>query len=286
MENFLRSLYQERASQPSTLGILFIEKKDHPYCLTDTFDGIFLIITNERETDFFSKHYMYDNQKISLHIVSDKKLERWIVTGTNPQIVSWLHEGKIIFDRNDYIHQLIRNIKDFPFHERKLRIGLEFAKLIKRYNEGKTLFEENEYLDAYNQVIKSLHHLGRLALIEKGYYPEIIVWNQVRHIDPEVYKIYEELVNSEEPLHKRLELLLLAIEFFIHSRTEIGISHILEVMEKKERWTIQEICEHPEMKLYETDIFILIEYLIDKHFLNVVLEESKGKGIFHRYYKT
>ncbi|WAA08776.1 nucleotidyltransferase-like protein [Fervidibacillus albus] len=285
MENFLRSLYQERASQPSTLGIIFIEKKDSHFYLTDTFDGILFIITAEKEVDFFPKHYVFDNQKIALYILSNEKLEQWLLTGTNPQIVGWLYEGKIIFDRNDYISQLIRNLKDFPFHERKIRIGIEFARLIKTYNEGKMLYEESEYLDAYSQIIKSLHHLGRLALIEKGFHPEITVWNQVKQIDPEVYKIYEELVNSEEALNKRLDLLFLAIEFFIHSRTEIGVSHILKVLEERKRWSIKQICEHPEMELYDTDIFILVEYLIDKGYLSVALEESKGKGIFHRYYE-
>ncbi|WAA12943.1 nucleotidyltransferase-like protein [Fervidibacillus halotolerans] len=285
MDNFLRSLYQERASQPSTLGIIFIEKKDHHFYLTDTFDCILLIITSETHMEFFSKHYVYDNEKIALYIFPHHRLEKWLLTGTNPQIVGWLYEGKIIFDRNDYISQLIQNLKDFPFHERKIRIGLEFAKLIKRYNEGKMLYEEGEFLDAHSQIIKSLHYLGRLALIEKGYHPEIIVWNQVKRIDPDVYKIYEELINSEEPLNKRLELLFLAIEFFIHSRTEIGVSHILEVLNEQKYWTIQQICEHPEIELYGTNIFTLVEYLIEKGYICVTLEESKGKGIFHRYYK-
>ena len=82
-------------------------------------------------------------------------------------------------------------------------------------------------MDAYHHVVKSLHHLARLAVIENGLFPEVTVWSQVKKIDPAIYKLYEELIMSEEPLEKRLELLFLASEFFIHNRTADGARHIM-----------------------------------------------------------
>ena len=58
-----------------------------------------------------------------------------------------------------------------------------------------------------------------VAVIENGLFPEVTVWSQVKKIDPAIYKLYEELIISDEPLEKRLELLFLASEFFIHNRT-------------------------------------------------------------------
>ncbi|MCU9614657.1 nucleotidyltransferase-like protein [Caldibacillus lycopersici] len=285
MENILRSIYQERASDPTTLGILSIENRDSLATITDTFDEILLIISKEQEHPLFVKHYEYEAKKLALYIVNEAQVKLWISKGTNRKVFDWFYYGKILFDRNDYLYRLIQEIKDFPFHERKLRIGLEFAKLIRTYMEGKTLYEKKQYLDAYSHIIHSLHYLGRVALIEKGYHPEITVWNQVKQIEPEVYKMYEELVHSEEPLHKKLELLFLASEFFIHSRTEIGSAHIMKVLAEKELWSIQEFMEHPELSLYATDLIVFIEYLIDKKYIAVELKESKGKSIFHRYYK-
>ena len=284
MDNFVRTLYQERASQPSTLGVLLIESTDQLLATTDTFDSILFIITTDDEKDLFIKHYSYDEKKVSLYMVNDKKLKEWIIAGSNRRLYDWLLQGKILFDRNDFMNQLIQDLKDFPFHERKLRIGLEFAKLIRRYTDGKRLYEQKHYFDAYNHVIHLLHHLARLSLIEKGFHPEVTVWNQVKNIKPEIYKVYEELINSNETLPKRLELLFLASEFFIHMRTDLGSSHLLEVMRKKTKWSIQEIIEQEELKLYSIDIFVLLEYLVDKGILHIVLEESKGKGIYHRYY--
>ncbi|WP_404996886.1 nucleotidyltransferase-like protein [Caldifermentibacillus hisashii] len=286
MDNFVRTLYQERASQPSTLGVLLIENTDQLLATTDTFDLIIFIISTDEEKDLYLKHYYYEEKKLALYMVNNKKLNEWLMAGSNRRIYDWLLNGKILFDRNDFVHQLIQDLKDFPFHERKLKIGLEFAKLIRRYTDGKKLYEQKHLFDAYNYVIHSLHHLARLSLIEKGFQPEVTVWDQVKSIEPEIYKVYEELINSGEPLKKRLDLLFLASEFFIHMRTDLGSSHLLEVLDKKLKWSIQDIVEEEELKLYSIDIFALLEYLVDKGFLHIVLEESKGKKIYHRYYTT
>jgi hypothetical protein len=284
MENILRTLYQERASLPSTLGVLLIEGTEHSDAITDTFDFILLIITDEENKNLFVKQYEAGNKKIGLHVVNKHQLKDWLMRGTNRKIFDWLFNGKIMFDRNDYLHSLIEELNDFPFHERKLRIGLEFAKLIRRYHDGRQFFEQKHYMDAFNHVTHSLHHLGRLALIEKGFHPEVTVWKQVKSIEPEIYKMYEELLYSEEPLNKRLELLFLVSDFFIHSKTELGASHILDTLRKKQRWSMQEILDHHELKIYGIDIFIVLEYLVQKEFLQISIEESKSKIINHRYY--
>lgn len=83
-------------------------------------------------------------------------------------------------------------------------------------------------------------------------------------MEPAIYKLYEELISSDEPIDKRLELLFLASEFFIHSRTQDGSQHIREVMEKQSSWTIQELHEQEELKNYSSNLEVLIEFLIEK----------------------
>ncbi|SRR5690554_6357135 len=285
MENILRAIYQERASHPDTLGVLLLEKQNHYSNITDSFDEILLIITEDLSKNLFMKHYGYGDMKFALYMVNDKQLREWLSYGSNNKVFDWILFGKVLFDRNDYLQQLIQDIRDFPFQERKQRIGLEFAKLIRQYLDGKTLYEQHQYLDAYSHIVYSLHHLGRLAVIEKGYHPEVTVWNQVKQIEPEVFKMYEELVNSEEPIKKRLELLFLVSEFFIHSKIDLGSTHLLEILSEREKWSIQEMLEHPKLKLYTPNLVVFLEYLVDRNFIGVELVESKGKGIYHRYYK-
>lgn len=284
MEAILRPIYQERASHPNTLGVLMIEKRHHAVPSTDTFDAILLLIVKEAEQSVLIKHYTHQDKKAALHIVSEEMLKEWLFLGTNKKIFDWVYSGKVLFDRNDYISTLKAELKDFPFSGRKAKMGLEFAKLIRRYTDGKSFFENRHYLDAYNHVIHLLHHLARLSIIESGFHPEVTVWNQVKQIEPEVFKLYEELVNSEESIEKRLGLLFLACEFLIHSRTKAGISHFIEILSKRESWTFNEIMCHEELKEYSVDLTVLLEYLIDKGFIDVKNVETKGQNIFHRYY--
>ncbi|MBK3495824.1 hypothetical protein JFL43_13345 [Viridibacillus sp. YIM B01967] len=286
MEQLLRPIYQERASHPNTIGVILIEKREEVSPITDTFDTILLIITKESKRSVFTKHYTFDNKKAAMHIITEKQLNKWLLVGTNKKIVDWLFFGKVLFDRNEYLSNLKKELKEFPFYGRKIKMGIEFAKLIRRYLEGKVCFEEKDYLDAYNHVVESLHHLARLAVMDRGLYPEITVWSQVKQIDPAIYKLYEELITSEESLDKRLELLFLASEFFIHSRTADGATHVIEVMAQKDFWTIQELHEQEELRNYSVDLEVFIEYLIDKGYISVERVETKGNNIYHRDYKV
>lgn len=286
MEDILRPIYQERASQMNTLGVVLIEKRPKEVSVTDTFDAVLLIIVKDADIPVFVKHYSYKEKKAALHIVHEVQLNEWIVLGSNRKMLDWIYNGKILFDRNEYLNNLKTELREFPLNGRKLKMGLEFAKLIRRYIDGKDFFDNKHYLDAYYDVVHSLHHLARLALIENGFYPEVIVWHQVKQIEPEIFKLYEELVNSDEPLKKRLELLFLASEFLIHSKIKMAISHLTDILSQRKQWSINDILCHEKLSVYSVDLSVLIEYLIEKNYIEVIYVESKGQGIFHRYYRV
>lgn len=286
MEALLRPIYQERASDSNTIGIISIEKREEVSPITDTFDSILLIVTLEAEQPIFTKHYSYNEKKAAMHIITEKQLKKWLLVGTNPKLVDWILNGRVVFDRNEYVETLKKELDDFPINSRKVRMGIEFAKLSRRYMEGKVFFEQLNYLDAYNHIVDSLHHLARLAVFENGMHPEVMVWKQVKQLDPAIYKLYDELISSKESLEKRLELLFLASEFLIHSRTKDGAQHILEVLSSKEFWTIQEIHEQEELKKYSVDLEVFIEFLVDKGFILIEKQTTKSNEIMHRCYKV
>jgi hypothetical protein len=284
MENILRPIYQERASHANTLAIIMIEKRNQTSPLTDNLDVALLVVVNHSEESHFVKHYEYENEKASLTVMTSDELNESILLGTNRRMVDWVLNGKVLFDRNEYIVQLIDRLRTFPFSERKLKIGIEYGKLIRRYLEGKVFFESKQLLDAYNHIVHALHHLARLEVIDRGYYPEVTVWNQVKQIEPQIYKLYKELVESDESLEKRLELLFLASDFLIHSKTEVGASHILTIMSGKELWFYNELHHHPELKYYSVDLSIILEFLVEKKLISIKRIETKGKAVFHRAY--
>ena len=156
---------------------------------------ILIVIVKEAEQPLFIKHYTFNDKKAALHVIAEEQIKEWLLLGTNRKIFEWLDNSFILFDRNEYVVNLKKELNEFPFYGRKLKMGIEFAKLIRRYMDGKALFEGHQFLDAYNHVVHSLHHLARLAVIENGLHPELTVWHQVKQIEPEIFKLYEELVN-------------------------------------------------------------------------------------------
>ncbi|GEL78173.1 nucleotidyltransferase-like protein [Tenuibacillus multivorans] len=285
MENLLRPIYQERASQPNTLGVLVYEKLHHNSPVTDSFDVILLIVVREAEEDWYVKHYEYEDKTAAMHIVREDLLGQWIETSGYRKVIDWLINGKIVFDRNEYLSHLREKLREFPEITRQLRKCVEFAKLIRTYRECKDLFAAKHYLDANSLMVRSLHYLARVAVLEKGLHPEVTVWNQVKRFDPEVYKLYEELMESEEPPEKRIQLMLLASDFAIHSRAERGAEHLLNIMrEKNEPWSFGELKVHPETQYYTLDLSILLEYLVERRIVETKAVETKGQNIYHRQY--
>lgn len=287
MEDLLRPIYQERASHPNTMGILLVEKKKPISPVTDNFDVILLVIMSQAEQSWYVKHYEFDGKTAAMHIIEESLLNNWIDTSTNRRVVEWVINGKAIFDRNEYITNLKEELRIFPNEKRKLKMAIEFAKLTRSYSESKDLFESGHALDAYSRILRSLHYLGRLAIIEKGYHPEVLVWGQVKRIDPEVYKLYEELIKSSEEISKRVELILLALEFALSSRAKVCAEHLIEIMNKAEEpWSFGELKVHPGISSYALDLSSMIEYLKERSIIEIVQVETKGEGIYHRKYQV
>lgn len=284
MENFLRSIYQDRINDPNVLGILMFDKKQHSFSTTDNFDEILFIVVKELEQPVIINHYTVKDSKVAFYIVTYEKLREWILLGTNKKVFDWLYNGEVLFERNSGLVHLRKELKDFPFNDRKIKMGLEFAKLIRRYIDGKSFFENGDFLDAYTNIIHALHHLARFSVIEKGLHPEVTVWKQVKKIEPEVNKLYEELVTSDEPLDKRLELLFLASEFLIHSKEDVGTSHILSVLSKRKSWSFNDMMNQSEISIYSVDLSILLDYLIEKGMIKVKYVQTEKLGICECYY--
>ncbi|MFD1170925.1 nucleotidyltransferase-like protein [Oceanobacillus picturae] len=286
MERFLRPIYQEHASDANTLGIILMERTKSNSPVTEDFDGILLIIVQNAEQEWQAKHYEFEDERsAAVHIVTESVLMEWIDTSGYRRAVEWVIYGRVIFDRNEYVYNLKNQLRDFPCEKRDLRKAIEFGKLVKSYSEAKDLYETEEYKDANSKILYSLHYLARLAVIEKGYYPEVTVWSQVKQIDLEVYKLYEEFIESREEIKKRIQLMLLAMDFIISNRAKTSVKHLLEIMgTKEEPWSYVQLKTLPETSPYSLDLTAVISFMVEKGLLVTVKEETKGIGVYHRKY--
>lgn len=289
MEDLLLPIYEDRASRKETLGVLLLEKTKANSPLTDHFDVILIILEKnlDKHIPYYVEHYNFGDKKCALHIIDEDQFNTWLANGLNRRLLYWVLNGSVLFERSGYIEELRNTLHTFPVETRKKKIGMEFAKLIRCCSNGKDLYEGKQFLDAYNQMVHALHHLARLSVIEHGFYPEVTVWKQVKQIDPEVYKFYLELVESTESIEMRVELLLLASEFAISSRARIGSAFIIDIMKSKnDPWSIKELMEEARLKDFNLDLGLLLQYLVTKNIIQVIDEETNGKGIYHRKYRV
>lgn len=285
MEELVRSIYQKRACDSNTLGIIVVAKNQLDFSFTNYFDTLFLLAVKEQTEDLLVKQYKVGKENVSIYSIRMDDMIEAITFSKNKKIFDWIYYGKIIFDRDESLANLRNQFFEFPKNDRDLNMSIEYAKLIKRYKNGKALFDKEHFLDAYNAIIHSLHHLARLAVIEKGIHPEITVWKQVKNIDGQIFKLYEELVFSTEELSKRLELLFLASDFLIYSKIKIYLKHFFNILSEQEFWSATDLYNHKELKSYAIDLDTLLEYLIEKKVLNIEMESTKNEKIYKFLYK-
>ena len=156
-------------------------------------------------------------------------------------------------------------------------IFFEFTKLVRRYLEAKELLKKGSFLDSLYRVHQSLHHSARLAVLEVGEEPDLLLWEQVKEIDSSVYKLYEELITSREALDKRIELFLLALEFSISSKLDHSVEFLLMLMKtRKEPWTINEIVNHPSINDPTVELAFILEKMVNRSLLKLKTRERQG----------
>jgi IS1 family transposase len=285
MELRLRPIYQERASDPNTLGVIVIEKIDTVSPITDNFDMVLLIITKENDIPVFTKHYSFENnKKAAMHTITEKQLQKWLVVGYNKKIVDWLFYGKVLFDRNEYVETLKKNLKDNPFEGRQVKLGVEFAKLIRRYQESKVSFDARDYFDAYNHMVETLNHLARQAVIQHGRYPEVTVWNQLKSYNVDIYNLYERFITSHKDIKARLVDIFDQVALLIEQSIEESAAHLLEVMRAQPHWSVQQLHENEALKIYSVNLEFFVEFLREKGYIVIERIETKSPEVYHRYY--
>lgn len=221
-----------------------------------------------------------------MHIVTEKQLRKWLLLGTNKKLINWVADGRVLFDRNEFVYKLREQMRNNPRYGRNIKMGIEFAKLLRRYQESKVSFDMEDYLDANFQMIETLNHLARLSIIEEGGYPETKVWEQIRLYNADVYKLYEQFVIGKESLQHKLQNMINETESLVRTKVEESSKHIVNVMSNKDKWSIQELHEQEELKDYSVNLEVFIEYLIDKGYIDIERVFTKTDNVYHRYYKV
>ncbi|GGA11306.1 hypothetical protein GCM10008018_65590 [Paenibacillus marchantiophytorum] len=253
------------------ISVMAVDNPKQLPSLTDGFDTLLLIVTNDLSLNNHTTNYIRDASRIQERWVDPSSLEQWVRQGLNRNILHWLLKGEILLDQNTYLEGLRHRILEFPSDLREHKLLVEFSHFLRKYLQSKEYILDEHLLDAYNNILEALHHWARIVIIEDGYHPEITVWRQIRAINPGVYKLYEELTMSKETLKQRVQLVLLACEFSVMSKMERCCEAFIQILRASEQpLSSDELQQHPQLVEVKAELPLLLNKLVKKGLIKEV----------------
>lgn len=243
-----------------------------PYMLVPFRDGTYyLVVVNQPQTESITRRILIQGKSIVEQQVSTWQLEQVALRGLDEQLSWILKTAVVVWEKDGYMSVMKQRLYQMPKHLQKMYICREYSRLLRFFCQTKECLNRGMNLDAYHAVIQSLHAWARCIIYEAGEQPACGLWSQVKLIDPSVYKLYEELSINAEALDKRIELLELAIEFWLSSSIKESVRFVMEIMETKTGpWRFSELMMHEEIKRAEIELPLLLEKMVQRSLLREV----------------
>lgn len=257
--------------------VRFVTSPDHSSIINGV-DELYLVIGQfPNEQKFTVKYNVIDGKSVERRWMSEEYLRKSILVDSNRQVAQWLLLGEVVQDPTGIIQFLQGELKNKNSFAHKKNKFIEYARLVRRYAEAKEYLKKGYLLDSLNSIYQSFHHWARLAVLDAGESPDTTLWEQLKEIDPSVYRMYEELATSKEPLDKRIELFLLALDFSMLSKMESCVPFLLDILSsRKGPWTVEEILDHPSIADRSFDIFLLLEKMAKRSLIKETLLLKDG----------
>jgi hypothetical protein len=271
MATLVEDLQSYFMTNDNVRSLIYLENPSTFSPLTDGFDVLVLVLCHRFDTYRPLSHYIKHNKRIQERWVDEAGLQHWIAAGENRRIIEWIMRATVIIDRDGFMDQLRRNLVAFPLELREQRLLIEFSAFLRTYLQSKEYLKNNHFMDAFTNILEALHHWARIAIIEQGIHPEVTVWEQLRSINIGVFKLYEELILSPDPIEKRIQLLILASDFFASTKLEIACALILRLLRsRQEPWSVHELSAHNDIRELPIDINMILYKLTKKSLIREV----------------
>lgn len=267
----LRLYFQQKYDDDDRVRCVSLVHFGEPSPLLDNFDFLVLVVTERKEPYNYISHYIKEPYRIQERWMHKEGIQSWVLNGENRNIIQWILQGEILLDKDSFLRQLQSELVDFSEDLKHKKLFMEFSLFLRNYLQCKTYLTDGHNLDAYSSILKALVHWARISIIESGNHPEVTVWEQLRKINPGIYKLYEELTQSLEPLDKRVELVRLACEFSVMTKMKDCCRVLIQVLEsRKAPWSAIELKEHPDLRDLHVEMTLLLKKLAKKSIVREV----------------
>lgn len=272
MEHLQQYVQKKFYIDPAVSGVLAVRGQSPTNPVVDGFDLLLLVVTKEALKLNYIHHYRVDEYLIQERYISREALNQWIMTGENRNVIEWLLKGEICLDRETFLESTRHRLLEFPQEMREQKLFIEFTYFLRRYLQSKQYLKDGHELDAYANIMDALQHWARITIIEQGSHPEVTVWEQIRKINPGIYKLYEELIRSSETIEQRVELVLLACEFNVMSKSAKWCKILTRVLESREEpFSPEELKYHDKLSALKLDMVLVLKLLAKRGIIREII---------------
>lgn len=278
--NANRLLYTDQfGREGDTVGMMLISNPYSFQTLIDGMDKLVLVVRKSVDGEIETEHGILSDDRVLVKRVTPDTLERWIVSGDHRNVIPWLVSGEVLSDPLGYLSDLRHRLNDWPDDFRERKLLCEFSRFIRTYLLANQDLKDGQVFDAFSHILESLHCWAHIALVEESMHPELTVWEQMRRVNPGIYKLYEELTTSAESMEKRVQLLLLACEFSVWTKMESSCALLIRILASREQpWSVNELFRHPKLTGLPLDLSLILQKLATRGCIREVAKPGKPRG--------
>jgi hypothetical protein len=261
------------------ISLMLIQKPFSYQTLIEGMDRLVLAVVKTVPDGRETEHWMLEGDRIQVQRVTPDALELWLVDGDHSNVFSWILEAEVLTDPFAFLQSLQNRLMHGSAELRERKLLCEFSGFMRTYLQSEQDLKDGKVLDAHSNILASLHHWAHISLIEEGMHPELTVWEQMRRVNPGIYKLYEELTTSKETVEKRVQLLLLACEFSVLTKMQSSCDLLIRILASRpEPWSVAELITHPLLMGLPIDLSLLLQKLVSRGCIQQSARSVKGSG--------
>lgn len=263
--------------EEGVMGLMLISD---PYAsLSGEADRLVLIVRDKLSPLEETELWLQGDLRVRVRRVTSDVLEQWVVKGDRDG-VRWLVKGEVLSDPSGLLTTLRGKLRKWPILLREQKLLSEFSRFVHSYKSAKWDLQNGQILDAYGHVLTALHYWAHVALVEQGMLPELAVWEQMRGVNPGIYKLFEELTTSPETLEQRVQLVVLACEFSMQTKMQTSCSLLVHMLgSREEPWSVAELQQDVRLLGLPLDLPLLLQKLIQRGLAKEVVKSASEHGL-------
>lgn len=254
--------------EEGVVGLLWVAFPfaDQPFAIG--VNGLLLVVHREAPSEGATEHWKWGDARLEVHRVHPRRLEERLADGDDGPWGEWFVRGEILVDPEGWLSGLRRQLGIRPQATRERKLLAEFSRFVETCVQAKQDMKEGRVPDAFSHIVASLHHWAQIVLVEEGLYPGRRMWEEIRRVNPGIYKLFEELTTSSESPDKRVQLLLLACEFAVLTKMKTSCALLLRILaSRRAPWTVRELERHPDLQGLGLNLALVLQTLVKRGYI-------------------